>query len=1063
MLNNQDAFDDEAELDNPASLDEIDAIEDGNESGVSTSPLVRNPIFQTLFAEAIRENAAQDSVLRDFATHVVGPLSIEFAMVSAKGGAFFRMKEAEQAQNTDRYQRDQTLRAHLLNGMLPAYRVAGLLHQWGSHRLRHWDETVKRLFIAGYMLHDYTKIPSVKEQLTAKGFKENDAPTVAKIHDIEEVFIDWCGRLGIDAFLLPVGGTTQLVQELIYIALNTQQLWGTLRIPDALPDIRTDSSLYMLATEMSHLADLLAYVARTPRDMVAHETIRKMIADLGASRAMDGKAVGRLTYHHVAENRGILLNFIHNATSQALTTGESEGKRIPLLYAPSGVVYLERSDAPPIPDVGELAEEIVTHIRQYAGERIGETGKGAKFGNVSIQVDDSYNDFFDLREFMLVSPRLVSKYVKNNKLERLTPIQQGGWPGSDNMPNASKVPKDARATQLAEWAALMETQITDRKVEFEITGWLLTQLGVGDLQETFEALHTFPEARKGGVRYWWYWAAAHAVDRRNGLSDTDTLDWIGKMATDLAAALPDPLPLTAQMNQTTWLDLSDYIARMLTLGGAKVASVGNRLDLNKYTRSKAKTGRFGNVCAICGDDYITRKPAETAVSFQPGVYTARLRIGSSDNARHLCSICALEQLLRQLFVTNLDTGSAVEGQRVRYLAFYPTYFFTPETLRLMKRLYMRLKDIRISDKVLRRLLTEQALKPNGYRDPAFWQRLEPFLLSAPDESASKRILRYSEDIDATFFMVGLRNFNDPSDSESWVLPALLSLVLSICMDIKVVTTESSVPLMLEANELPETVWLEGAHPAITALVGRTQLNIDDIRPALERLTAAYLIHLDTEYEPPKENWHRLPPIAHALMESPLYVFHYLKKQERDGKMMGAEQDRRYITFAEDIFKQQGDQLMSYAQKLVEQYRGFYRAKGISNSNSILRPLNVISDALLVADSRLFPDAESLTEVAYGELYRFMDRVRKGQADGGFPKGVSPQEREQAMHEFCKTFVNDVFIGLFHRDVSALRGKQLNLLKSACEPLYRDAQRAEWAARGQDADEVDDDAEPEPTN
>lgn len=150
--------------------------------------------------------------------------------------------------------------------------------------------------------------------------------------------------------------------------------------------------------------------------------------------------------------------------------------------------------------------------------------------------------------------------------------------------------------------------------------------------------------------------------------------------------------------------------------------------------------------------------------------------------------------------------------------------------------------------------------------------------------------------------------------------------------------------------------------------------------------------------------------------------------------------------------------MSYAKQLVEAYRGFYRAKSVKNANSILRPLSVVADALLVADMRLFSDTQSLVELSYGELYRFMDRVEKGSADGRFPKGVSIPEREAAMRTFCTLFVKEVFVGIFNRDVSSLRGRQLNLLKSACEALYRDAQNQEWAERGGEPDAEDDSSE-----
>ena len=364
----------------------------------------------------------------------------------------------------------------------------------------------------------------------------------------------------------------------------------------------------------------------------------------------------------------------------------------------------------------------------------------------------------------------------------------------------------------------------------------------------------------------------------------------------------------------------------------------------------------------------------------------------------------------------------------------------------MQHVYANLTDVRLSELSLRRAIADANL-----RDPKFWQRLDAFLLRAPDADPSKRVLRYIPELHPTFFMVGFREFRDPSDTESWILPALFTLVLPVCLDVKVVASESSTPLLVEADELPETVWLEGAHPAITDLLQASRLRIDSLMPALARLAAAYLIHLDTEYAPPKENFHRFAPIAHTLMESPLYVFYYLKRQERDEHPVGIERVRRYVSYAESIFSQEGDQTMTLARKLVEEYRGFYRAKTPLNGNRMRRPLDVVAETLLKADQRLFDTPEALTELAEAELKRFMARVGEGKADGRFPAGVKRDERERAMHQFSETFVNDVFIGIFSGDVAALRGKQLNLLSSTCESLYEVMQRDEWAARGQDVD------------
>lgn len=1042
-MNDFDPEEENIEIDLDAALEaESDA------PSLPAAPVVKKltlkPLFQTLFLESIDQS---DKVLRDFGTHVVGPLSKYFALKAAKGGKFFEEKQAEGAKNAERYGRDQTLRAHLINGMLPALHVARQLSQWGAKPLRAWDEQSERLFVAGYMLHDFLKIPAAQTHLERAGFKsysEMSSPSDRQIEFLEEIFIEWGRNLGLEAFLQPVGGLSRWVQDLIYIACNTQVMHGTLHNSRMLPKITTDHRLLTTVTSVSRLADLMAYVAPTPRELVAHEAIKKLIGfELGDGR--DVPSVARLTYHHVAENRGLLLNLIHNA---ALNTLKIDDVRIPLLYAPSGVVYLERHNAPAMPSPADLATKIVAAIRQAAGDKLITSGKGAKRGNTSLQIDESYDDFFSFPEMVQSSVKLIGRYIKNNKTpERLENARARGVP---DIPSSPADAKDARADQIAEWGAFMERLYRDRLGQDDVSNHLLNLLEIEDLAADFAQVKQTVGAA-GGVPLAWFWAGAHALNRKAGISDIETLIWLEKLSGQIIASLPQELPEKAQANQTGWDDLTDYVGRVLTLGGAKHLS-GINEELKKYTRAK---GGGGKACAICGSTYTVRSPRESTVAFQPGVYTARIPISSSSNARNLCSICSLEQLLRQLFMENLDTGSTAEGQRIRYLSFYPSYYFTPETLRFMQRAYQRISDMRVSDKEFMAGLREADLT-----DPEFWQRLEMFLMPIRDEP-SKRVLRYQADAQSTFLSFGLRVF-DATDTESWILPALLSLVLSICLDVKVVTSDSAVPLMLESDELPETIWFDGAHPSVLAVMGGSRINIDRVGEALARLAAAYMIHLDSEYQPPKENWNRFGPIGHSLMESPLYVFHYLKKQQREDRPLGFAQVQRYIRFAEKLFTHtpQGERQMSLARDLVNHYRQFYRAKNNKNANSVLRPLSVVADALLIADPRLYPDAESLTELAYGEVAKFMERVGKGQADGRFPKGVSIQEREMGMREFSAFFVNELFIGIFKKDVAALRGKQLNLFRDTCEALYRQMQVEEWEARGRDEDEADDDTDGE---
>lgn len=153
--------------------------------------------------------------------------------------------------------------------------------------------------------------------------------------------------------------------------------------------------------------------------------------------------------------------------------------------------------------------------------------------------------------------------------------------------------------------------------------------------------------------------------------------------------------------------------------------------------------------------------------------------------------------------------------------------------------------------------------------------------------------------------------------------------------------------------------------------------------------------------------------------------------------------------------------MAIATELVTRYRKFYRAKK-HNSNSILRPVSIVSKFVLDADPVAHPDAESLVLVARAGLADFMERVGKGMADGRFPKGVSREERETAMKDFAEYFVQHVFLEVFRGDRAALRGKQLNLIKSACEVVYHDLEAQDRAAQGQTqtADDDEDEGEAE---
>lgn len=152
--------------------------------------------------------------------------------------------------------------------------------------------------------------------------------------------------------------------------------------------------------------------------------------------------------------------------------------------------------------------------------------------------------------------------------------------------------------------------------------------------------------------------------------------------------------------------------------------------------------------------------------------------------------------------------------------------------------------------------------------------------------------------------------------------------------------------------------------------------------------------------------------------------------------------------------------MSHARILTELYWRFYRAKRRPTSNSILRPVSIAARTVMTADPRIYVDSTGLVEMVRGELYGFIDRVMKNRADGYVPRvEVDGEYRvdNEAVTAFATYFVEELFFKTLQGDVSALRGRQLNLLKNACEVIYRDLAAEDWAARkaaGELDEEVD---------
>lgn len=481
---------------------EDDLFDDEETIETASEPaLAEEPLFAWLLRQAVFSTAPDDIVLHDYVTHVTPALSEHLALKTAKGGEEFvaaRLAEGKSEAEVSRYRHDQSLRAHLVNGLLPAAHVARLLNAWESPRFFAWNEQTYRLFFAGFTLHDWVKLPEMEAELMARGLSHDRTNPALHLPAFEGIFRQWSIRLGLDKFMQPIGRLEEWLHDMIYLAVNTQRRWGTMLNLSALPKVKLNGRSRELATDLCTLADYLAYIAKTPVALVTNSSITGLIHNLSGGNA-------RLLYHHVSENRGVLTNFMHNAAMSTLQTDDC----VPLLFAPSGTVYLAKQPNSAFPEVADVAEATIRRIREACGKRLKTQFVGFSRAGKGLKAAPYYDLHLSLPDQIRLTARAVFKQIPETKKavfsKRLEKIADKGWLDSpldlDELDN-----NDIRVDQLAEFAAYVTNLAQTAVPHFDASQHLLKSLDIADSQPAFAALQSAPNT--GGTPYHWYYAAA---------------------------------------------------------------------------------------------------------------------------------------------------------------------------------------------------------------------------------------------------------------------------------------------------------------------------------------------------------------------------------------------------------------------------------------------------------------------------------------------------------------------------------------------------------------------------
>lgn len=312
---------------------------------------------------------------------------------------------------------------------------------------------------------------------------------------------------------------------------------------------------------------------------------------------------------------------------------------------------------------------------------------------------------------------------------------------------------------------------------------------------------------------------------------------------------------------------------------------------------------------------------------------------------------------------------------------------------------------------------------------------------------------------------------DATDTESWVMPTWLAFALPLILDVKTVVSESPVPPFISGADFEKTVVIDGEHQAIRSLIKQDEYRLDGILPPpsnppkispLNALSAAYCIHLEVNRKKDgNPDWGKLSDLARDLETSPLYVFHYLNKWLRKQDKIESvpiAKIRLYLNFYY-YFEPEGKAVNQF-RELTRLYRRFYRAHSKGKppkANAVLKPIDEAASVILKIDKAYVSEPKALTDAVAARLSSgLMNNVRRKAAEGrrtyalvnGELRYLTLKEERQAIYDFARYFVEDVFYGTFKGDRARLAGGHLNLIRDTCDYLYRLANDEEYNNQNQ---------------
>ncbi|WP_017720464.1 type I-D CRISPR-associated protein Cas10d/Csc3 [Kamptonema formosum] len=953
-------------------------------------------LLQTLLIETLK---GDDPILRAYIETVLPAMEREFAFIHALGGSeaenyklLSRLGDPNAAEKAQRWARnaDQSLLAHVLNGLLTAWNLT-------SYLTKPLSDVEKYLLCLGFTLHDYNKY--------SHGQGEG-APRAWEIPAILELCQELGEKLEFGAFW---PAWQQYLPEIGYLAQNTQFKVGTNLPPANWPKFTADHRrLDIPLRRLLAFGDVAVHL-RDPADVgteTAGDRLREHLRFLGIRK--------KLVYHRLRDCRGLLTNGIHNAVVRF--AGPLDWQ--PILYFAQGAVYLATETCHTL-DLTELQEFVWEQISSLLGSKMLGGDIGFKRDGKGLKVAPLTQELFSPADLIRQLPDVIKSRVGNVKdpatpkrLEKLTI----GDEEREKLAGVAYIWAD----RVAEFLILVQREFFQGCEKY--APWVLEALGISSQISPEDT-----QIESGGVNYGWYHAAARYIAGHPSWSDEDVSAQLADLADRLASWAEENALLPVRDSLTREVFFS-YLEQYLEVAGWENRAPSFSGELAAYTAAKARNQW---ICSLSSGEFPAEEQLEAVVLFKQQQYSNKNALGGGTIKRGISKIWSLEMLLRQALWA--APAGKFEDQQPVFLYIFPAYVYSPQTAAALRLLVSELKDVSLWK--VRDCWLDAGMKWGGLQNLPWREDGEVQAVRFPE--------RYSGE-DLPFMAVCHTTTQGKTAAEAWVEPAFLALALPMLLGVKVVATGSFETLYTSDKEFFESVILDGPAGFWNLLDLPASLRLQELPAALERLLVTYCLHLDTRSKDNDARWKAFSGTVREVATDVLNVFTLAQEGLRRSKCERpkSEKVRHFWKYAEILANlAKGESCMSLYEKLVDEYRRFYRVRGSESSHAILLPLSIVLETILSpqpnelsAEDLILQGAGSIQKaVERRNMYIYRPLVMDKSVGLDYP--ARKAQELAAIETFTTTCVRDLFLGLYKGDRAFLQENR-NRIKAAAEFAYR---------------------------